>query len=254
MAPHTGTVTLTLMTTVMTTEAQSASSGVPASTLMQLMWMASPALPVGGFSYSEGMESAVESGRVHDEASAGHWLSDQLHLSLARNDAAVAAQAYSAWQQGDEQRVIELNAWVVSSKETSEQRLQAEQMGRSLLQWMKNGLHQHDERLRQCEALRPAPTWPVAFALGAALSGATQEAALLCLAFAWADNQVQAAVKAVPLGQAAAQRVLQGLTQAIPEAMRNAAALDDDSRQAFTPMLAILCAQHETQYSRLFRS
>lgn len=242
------------MTTTMTTEAICSPTSLSASTLMQLMWMASPALPVGGFSYSEGMESAVESGRVHDEASAGHWLGDQLHLSLARNDAAVTAQAYSAWRQGHEQRVIELNAWVVSSKETSEQRLQAEQMGRSLLQWLRNGPHQHDERVRQCEALAPAPTWPVAFALAAVLSGATQEAALLCLAFAWADNQVQAAVKAVPLGQAAAQRVLQGLTQAIPEAMRSAAALDDDSRQAFTPMLAILCAQHETQYSRLFRS
>ena len=241
---------VTHMDTIMSTE----HSGESAATLMQLMWMASPALPVGGFSYSEGLESAVETRRVHDEASAARWLHDQLHLSLARSDAPVAAQAFRAWQAHDSARIAELNAWVLSTRETSELRLQAEQMGRSFVQWLKNGPHARDPRVAQCEALPGAPTWPVAFALGAALSGASEQAALWCLAFAWADNQVQAAVKAVPLGQAAAQRLLQGLSEHIPSAMAAAAALDDDTRQAFTPMLAILCSQHESQYSRLFRS
>lgn len=238
------------MATAMSTEVVP----ISAATLMQLMWLASPALPVGGFSYSEGLESAVETRRVQDEASATRWLHDQLHLGLARSDGAVVAQAYRAWNTGQMERAIELNRWVLATRETSELRLQAEQMGRSFVQWLKNGVHAQDPRIARCECLHPAPTWPVAFALGAVLSGANEEAALWCLGFAWADNQVQAAVKAVPLGQAAAQRLLQGLIPEIAAAMRCAAALNDDTRQAFTPMLAILISQHETQYSRLFRS
>jgi urease accessory protein len=80
------------------------------------------------------------------------------------------------------------------------------------------------------------------------------EPALLALAFGWAENMAQAAMKSVPLGQAAAQRILTRLTQAIPEAVQQALALPEDARQAFTPGLAILSARHENQYSRLFRS
>ena len=77
---------------------------------------------------------------------------------------------------------------------------------------------------------------------------------LLAYAFGWAENMVQAAIKAVPLGQSAGQRILQILIDAIPDAIAHALALPDSQRQAFTPMLAILSAQHEHQYSRLFRS
>ena len=77
---------------------------------------------------------------------------------------------------------------------------------------------------------------------------------MLCFAFGWSENMVQAALKAVPLGQSAGQRILQALSAAIPEAVDHAMRLADGERQAFTPMLAILSAQHETQYSRLFRS
>jgi urease accessory protein len=94
----------------------------------------------------------------------------------------------------------------------------------------------------------------VAFALAATLAGADARHALLAFAFGWAENMVQAAMKAVPLGQAAAQRMLERLADAIPGAVDDALARGDDARQAFTPMLAILSAQHETQYSRLFRS
>ena len=78
--------------------------------------------------------------------------------------------------------------------------------------------------------------------------------ALLALAFGWAENMMQAAIKSVPLGQSAGQRILVRLAAEIPAAVDNALALGDDERQAFSPMLAILSAQHETQYSRLFRS
>ena len=225
-----------------------------APTLLQLMWLASPALPVGGFSYSEGLEAAVESGRVTSEAEAGAWLLDQLHLTLARADGAAAAQAVAAWEQADLPRATALNAWVLATRETSELRLQAEQMGRSLVEWLKNSPHASDPRVAACAALAPAPTWPIAFALAASLAGADARHALLAFAFGWAENMVQAAMKAVPLGQASAQRMLARLAEAMPAAVEEALTRTDEARQAFTPMLAILSAQHETQYSRLFRS
>ena len=224
-----------------------------AAALLQLMWLASPALPVGGFSYSEGLEPAVEAGLVGNEAAATVWLLDQLHLGLARSDIAVVRRAFKAWQRNDADTITELNAWVTSTRETSEVRQQTEQMGRSMVEWLKNrGLA--DERIAQLGALKPAPTWPVAFALAAAQTGAPLREALLSFAFSWAENMVQAALKAVPLGQNAGQRVLAALAEQIPDAVDHAMRLMDSERQAFMPMLAILSAQHETQYSRLFRS
>ena len=236
---------------------------VAAHALLQLMWLASPALPVGGFSYSEGLEPAVEAGVVTGEDSARDWLLDQLHLSLARSDMAVVSKAFKAWQRADLEHITALNTWVTTTRESSEMRQQTEQMGRSMVAWLKNraGVDSGsvdasaiDARLAACAALRPAPTWPVVFALAAAQTGAPLREALLSFTFGWAENMVQAAVKSVPLGQNAGQRILAALTAAIPAAVDHALTLPDGARQAFTPMLAILSAQHEHQYSRLFRS
>ncbi len=236
---------------------------VSAHALLQLMWLASPALPVGGFSYSEVLEAAVESGRVHSEAQARAWLLDQLHLGLARSELAVVSKAFKAWQRHDLHSLIELNAWVTTTRETSELRQQTEQMGRSMVEWLKNRSGSAASspvgvsdgvRVMQLKSLAPAPTWPVAFALAAVQTGAPLREALLAYAFGWAENMVQAALKSVPLGQNAGQRILAALASDIPAAVDRASALLDSERQAFTPMLAILSAQHEVQYSRLFRS
>ena len=221
--------------------------------LLQLMQLASPALPVGGFSYSEGLEAAVEAGLVRDEAQAGDWLLDQLHLGLARADLPLLAQALPAWQNGNLARIQELNDWMQHTRESAELRLQTQQMGRSLAQWLQNR-QPPDARVNQLAALVPAPTWPVAFALAAAQAGAAPRDVLLAFGFGWAENMVQAAMRSVPLGQSAAQRMLARLIEARPGAVQLAAELPDAQRQAFTPRLAILSAMHETQYSRLFRS
>lgn len=217
------------------------------------MWLASPALPVGGFSYSEVLEAAVEAGAVTTEQQANEWLGDQLALALGRADLPVVAQAFEAWQRHDAERIAALNAWVRQTRETSELRQQTEQMGRSLLEWLRNSEARADPRLATLAALQP-PTWPVAFALAAERSGAPVASALQAHAFGWAENMVQAALKAVPLGQSAGQRILQALIERIPAVVDEAMACTDDRRQSFTPMLAILSARHETQYSRLFRS
>jgi urease accessory protein len=226
------------------------------SSLLQLIWLASPALPIGGFSYSEGLESAIEHGWVHNEDSASDWLADQLHLSQARGDLAVAAQALNAWPahntpQGAA-RLQALNDWVMTTRESFEMRLQTEQMGRSLLDWLRNQGTAPDTALRLCSAL--PPTYPLVMALALSLARAPQAQALQAYAFGWAENMTQAALKSVPLGQSAGQRILARLAQEIPQAVALAMALPDDERQAFCPMLAIASARHETQYSRLFRS
>jgi urease accessory protein len=224
-----------------------------AAALLRLMRLASPSLPVGGFSYSEGLETAVEAGLAAREAPACQWLLDQLQLTLARADLAVAAAAFKAWGRGDLARVQELNTWTTATRESAELRQQSEQTGRSLTQWLRQE-HAGDPQVEALAALAPAPTWPVAFALAARRTGAPLREGLLALAFGWAENLVQAAIKAVPLGQAAGQRMLAALAAQIPAAVDQALQTQESRRQAFAPMLAILSSQHETQYSRLFRS
>ena len=234
------TIMTTITTTVMTTE------------LLQLIWLASPALPVGGFSYSEALEAAIDHEHVHDEASCAEWLADQLHLSQARGDMALMAQAIPAWQAMNTARLQQLSAWVHASRETQEMRLQTEQMGRSLLDWLRIQNKATKAALQLCSELRP--TYPMTMSLALSLAHAPLDQALQAYAFGWAENMTQAALKAVPLGQVSGQKILARLAQEIPEAVQHAMALSDDDRQAFCPMLAVMSARHETQYSRLFRS
>jgi urease accessory protein len=243
--PTIRTVTTTATTATPTDMPEPAS----AQSLLQLIWLASPALPVGGFSYSEGVEAAVEWAGIDSEAKATEWLADQLHLSFARGDLALVAQAIPAWQANDTQRIRQLNAWVMTTRESAEFFLQTEQMGRSFAEWLK--LHHADT----AEVFKDLPaSYPVAFAFALARSGATVHDGCLAFAFGWAENMVAAAVKAVPLGQSAGQRILARLANEIPAAVERAMRLGDDERQAFAPLLAVLSARHETQYSRLFRS
>jgi urease accessory protein len=220
--------------------------------LLRLIWLASPALPVGGFSYSEGLESAVDRAYVATESQAADWLVDQLHLTLARADLAVLTQAIAAWRCDDIARLRELNDWMLQTRETHEMRQQTVQMGRSLLEWLRN----HDSiaaaQLQACAVLEPS--YPIAFALAAASTQAGIRDSVLAYAFGWAENMMQSAIKSVPLGQSAGQRILARLAAEIPAAVAHAGTLPDSERQAFSPMLAILSSQHETQYSRLFRS
>ena len=229
-------------------------SAVGDAVLLQLMWLASPALPVGGFSYSEALEAAVDDGRVTNEASAAEWLVNQMALAPARADLPVLAQAHAAWQRHDLARITHLNDFIGRTRETCELRLQSEQMGRSLVEWLRNQSAGDDALLQHLAALAPSPTWPIAFALATARANASAAQALHASLFGWAENMVQAALKAVPLGQLAGQRILQALVAGMPALIESALAMTDDDMQSFSPMLGIASARHEIQYSRLFRS
>ena len=257
------------------------SAGRSDAALLSLIWLASPALPVGGFSYSDGLEAACEALLVTGEAEAARWLADQLDLALARAELPAMLRAFDAWRRHDLDAVALINDWVRRSRESAEALRQVEQTGRSLAEWLRNGGTRSgeaaaadavDPRIEALAALAPAPTWPVAFALAAAQTPAGARDAALAMAFGWAENMAQAAMKAVPLGQGAAQRLLGRLAAALPATVDAACAIaagpapadgdlpvDDDAAacrdlQAYAPMWAILSAQHEVQYSRLFRS
>jgi urease accessory protein len=254
-----GMATLTIMITHMTrimctmpTADTITRMGTEPTPLLGLIWLASPALPVGGFSYSDGLESAIEHGLVRDEDSCSHWLLDQLWLIQVRGDMAVIAQAMQAWPAPDVPRLQQLAHWVMATRESAEARLQTEQMGRSMLDWLRN-LHPTETPALSLLASLP-PNYPLAMSLALKWTNSTVEQALQAYAFGWAENMTQAALKAVPLGQSSGQRLLARLVQDIPAAVQAALQISDDDRQAFSPMWAILSSRHETQYSRLFRS
>ena len=232
----------------------SSALSINASSFLQLMWLASPALPIGGFSYSEGLEAAVNAELVCNEQDAAQWLIEQLHLTQARSDMAAIAQAMHAWATHNAERVAAINQWVLTTRETSELRLQTEQMGRSLVEWLKNRYDDSAHHATIAWLGAQDASYPIAFSLAAHLIGADAKNTLLAYAFGWAENMVQAAIKAVPLGQSAGQRILAKLTTEIPSAVSHSLSVRDGQQQAFSPMLAILSARHEHQYSRLFRS
>lgn len=235
--------------------------------MMRLMWLASPTLPVGGYSYSEGLEPALAASShtgVRDEASVQTWLLNQLQLSWARSEAPLMLAALEAWRSGDLAQLKALNDWCLQTRESAELRRQSEQMGRSLAAWLAQAradgiwpdFPDWPVALEQTptQALAPAPTWPVMFAAAAACAQASPQDAVMAFGFGWAEAQAQAAIKATPLGQTAGQRVLAALVAALPAAAQAALQVKDAQRQCFSPLLAIISAQHETQYTRIFRS
>jgi urease accessory protein len=135
-----------------------------AQSFLQLMWLASPALPIGGFSYSEGLEAAINAALVTTETEAAGWLVQQLHLTQSRGDMAVIAQAMPAWKSADLARIASLNQWVRVTRETSELRLQTEQMGRSLTEWLKNRYADDNPGPIRWLAAQDA-SYPIAFSL-----------------------------------------------------------------------------------------
>jgi len=216
--------------------------------LARLLQLASPALPVGAYSYSQGLEAAVEAGIVRDAASAERWIADVLAFSMARMEAPVLLRLCGAWNAGDAAAAGRWNALFIASRESAELRAESVQMGYSLTRLL--GELDTDGGPAAWDEV----SFPAAFAYAVARWNIDARDALVAYLWAWCENQVMAALKAVPLGQTAGQRILLALGESIPAVAANASRLDDDSLGNYAPGLALLSARHETQYSRLFRS
>jgi urease accessory protein len=220
--------------------------------LVRLLQLASPALPVGGYSYSQGLESAIDTGIVTDASTAATWIGDLLDHVLPAGELAVLSRLLHALPH-DAASFAAWHAWLRASRETRELRAESEQMGAAMLAWMRDVAIVDAPLAARAAAVAPL-TWTGAFALACHAERIAHDDALAAYAFAWLENQVLAAQKLVPLGQAAGQRMLRTLAARIPDAVTRAGAIPDDEVASFAPGHALASMRHETQYSRLFRS
>lgn len=222
--------------------------------LARLLQLASPALPVGAYTYSQGLEWAVESGLIRDEASAGRWIADLLTHGIGRYEAPLVFALMTAWTAAEQTTIRRLNDEFLASRETAELRAETAQMGFSLRRLVRDLRDASLAGVGETVETLPEVAFPVVWAGIAATWKIDPSAALTAYLWAWAENQVMAALKAVPLGQASGQRLLAELGGRIPDIAVDALKLPESEWSNFTPAFAIACARHETQYSRLFRS
>ena len=224
--------------------------------LLRLLQLASPSLPIGAYSYSQGLESAIEAGLVHDAASARTWIHAALLHVVARFDAPLQWRLLLAFAERDGAAVCAWSECWLASRDTAELRAETIQMGYSLRQLLGALLDDlPDTDARMLPLLDAgALSLPAAYACAAAALGVTPSAALLGCLFSWVENQVLVCVKTVPLGQVAGQKMLLALAPAVAETARHAQALPDNALSNWAPGLSLLSMRHEVQYSRLYRS
>ena len=224
-----------------------------ATALLHLLQLASPSLPIGAYSYSQGLEAALEKGIVRDEASARVWIVDTLHHVVARFEAPVLWRLLHAFSMRDAASVTEWTERFVAARDTAEFRAETIQMGYSLAK-LAIDLKVADGALQDILNAQPEVPLPTALAYAAVALDVPHEAALLGMLFSWAENQVLVCVKSVPLGQVAGQRLLLSLQPELERAAQTAMQLADHELSNWSPGLSLLSMQHEVQYSRLYRS
>lgn len=218
--------------------------------LLRLMHLVSPSLPIGGFTYSQGIEWTVAHGWIRDATDLEHWLADQLHHALATLDLPVLSRLQRAVWNDDMDRLEHWATLLLAGRETAELRLEEANRGRALADLLV-GLG-----LADAARWRPALTrcQAAGFAFAATRWQIAPPNAALGYAWSWLENLVLAAIKIIPLGQTQGQQVLHRLLTMLPAVVEKSLALDDEEIGASSPALAIASSRHETQYTRLFRS
>ncbi|BBP74471.1 urease accessory protein UreF [Pseudomonas gingeri NCPPB 3146 = LMG 5327] len=218
-----------------------------------LLRLASPQLPIGGYSYSQGLEMAVEQARVTDPASARRWISDQLLLNLARFEAPLLLAHCNAAAAADWATLRQLGEEHRASRETRELYQESRQMGYSLQQLL-NGLPELDDAARAFLAGQAEPHLALGWALAARAWRISPQDALAAWLWSWLENQLAVLMKTLPLGQQAAQRLTSELLPLLQQAQQSATAQDPRQIGSAAFGLSLACMAHERQYSRLFRS
>ena len=224
-----------------------------AASLLHLLQLASPSLPIGAYSYSQGLEAAIENGLVKNESSAREWIVDALHHVVARFEAPVLWRLLQAFGNRDAAAVAASTERFIAARDTAEFRAETIQMGYSLTKLVAE-LHISDQALLKILQDQPEVPLPTAWAYAAVALGVPHQAALLGMMFSWAENQVLVCVNSVPLGQVSGQRLLLSLRSELETAAQHAQQLADDELSNWSPGLSLLSMQHEVQYSRLYRS
>ncbi|HEX4474362.1 MAG TPA: urease accessory UreF family protein [Polyangiaceae bacterium] len=218
--------------------------------LLRLLGLSSPALPIGAFAYSQGLEYAVEAGWVTDEPSAVEWICGVLAEPFAHLDLAMFVRFYGAHASGDTERVRTTSRELLAFRESRELEQEDVHLGRAIARVLVG--HGVDAAKPYLDA--DDATGASLYALGATTWGIPLRSALVGYTYAWAEAQTGALSRLLPLGQIAVQRILWKVLEGAPSAVDVALSLDDDDIGAFAPSYAMASVLHETQYTRLFRS
>ncbi|MDF5717664.1 MAG: urease accessory protein UreF [Rhizonema sp. NSF051] len=221
------------------------------SNLLYLLQLASPALPVGAYSYSEGLETLIENGIIHNQISLKHWLEAELRYGAIRLEAAVMLRAYQSSREDDLKTLLYWNRWLSAIRETEELRASSWQMGRSLIQLL-SSLQPEIQFI--AEAVGSPCNYAIAFGIAVAYWDINIKAALLGYLHTWATHMMTAGIKLIPLGQTAGQELLLKLQPFINIAAAEVLTLEDDELSCCSWGLSLFSMAHETQYTRLFRS
>ncbi|UCE32001.1 MAG: urease accessory protein UreF [Burkholderiales bacterium] len=225
--------------------------------LTRLLQLASPALPIGAYSYSSALEWGIESGAVRDEAGALEWIEDALALGLGAYEVPLMIESLGHWRAIERAAhpapLTALNVEALAGRETAELRHESEQMGYSLGQWLRAVCPPTPAQSAVLETLDPLAL-PVAWALAAERLGLDAREAAIAMLWGFAENQATVLMKALPIGQIAAQRLLLALGPVVEAIATRALEREPALRSNAAPGLAIASSRHETQYSRLFRS
>jgi urease accessory protein len=219
-----------------------------------LLRLASPQLPIGTYSYSQGLESAIDRGDVHDAESARIWLADQLALNIACFEAPLLTHMLEAAAHGEWKNLLDWEEEYTASRETRELHAESQQMGFSLAQLMNNLPEEEAIRYQILSVAGPRPSLFLAWALAARAWELSTRDALAAWLWGWLENQLAVLMKALPLGQQAAQCLLSQLLPSVDRALEAALVCPDEHLANGTFGLSIASMAHETQYSRLFRS
>jgi urease accessory protein len=218
--------------------------------LLRLLQLVSPTLPIGMYSYSQGFERAVDDGWIRSEADAGEWIRGVLERCVSRVDLPILARLHEAWLAGDQAAVDRWTSTLVACRETTELRDEDRQTGQALARLIQAlGLGDAQPWTR-----RPDATLATLFSLTAARWGIARRETVTGYLWSWLENQVLCAVKLVPLGQVAGQRLLQDLAAGLPARVEEALTLSDEEIGGSVFAFALASSRHEMQYSRLFRS
>jgi urease accessory protein len=218
--------------------------------LLRLLQLVSPGLPIGMYSYSQGLERAVDDGWIINADHCEAWLSGVLNQALGLTDAPILARLYDAWGEQDLAKVEYWSQYLIACRETAELRSEDRQTGQALARLLiKLDMLDAHVWLRHSDA-----TLATLFSLAAVNWQISKSAALSGYLWGWLENQVLCAVKLVPLGQVAGQQLLRALAQQIPPMVEQALQLTDVQIGGSAFGLALASSRHEMQYSRLFRS
>jgi urease accessory protein len=218
--------------------------------LIRLMHLVSPSLPIGAFTYSQGLEWAVECDWVTDEESLQQWVHDLMGSAMVSLDLPVLQRLYDACLDDDPAAFAEWTSLLIASRETSELRLEERNRGRAMHALMPQ------LELEIDEVYLPAITESQlgGFAYAAANWRIPVAEVLSGYLWSWLENMVLAGVKIIPLGQSAGQRVLARVSREIPGCVQRGMRVDENEIGASTPAQAIASCLHETQYTRIYRS